>query len=118
MSVIIFEDLHWLDEPSHDFVKTMVEAVNGTKVVMVLNYRPPWSSPCSVLPHYHELPLQELDKGDMADWSTTLSATIRRWRSWPRRSPGRAAAIHFSPRRLSARWRRAGCWSASADGII
>ena len=65
MSVIIFEDLHWLDEPSHDFVKTMVEAVNGTKVVMVLNYRPPWSSPCSVLPHYRELPLQELDKGDI-----------------------------------------------------
>ena len=64
-SVIIFEDLHWLDEPSHDFVQTMVEAVSGTKVVVVLNYRPPWSSPCTALPHYRELPLRELDKVDI-----------------------------------------------------
>ena len=44
VSVIIFEDLHWLDEPSNDFLQAMVEAVDGTSIVMVLNYRAPWSA--------------------------------------------------------------------------
>jgi class 3 adenylate cyclase/tetratricopeptide (TPR) repeat protein len=62
--VIIFEDLHWLDEPSHDFVQAMIEAVSGTKLLMVVNYRPPWSSPCQGLPHYREISLTELNKAD------------------------------------------------------
>lgn len=66
-SVIIFEDLQWLDDPSYDFVETMVEAVQGTKMVMVLNYRSIWSCPWVALPHYQELSLAELPEGDIDD---------------------------------------------------
>jgi class 3 adenylate cyclase/tetratricopeptide (TPR) repeat protein len=67
VSVIIFEDLHWLDEPSHDFLRAMVEAVDGTRVVMVLNYRAPWSAPFADLAHVRELLLNQLDKANMDD---------------------------------------------------
>lgn len=64
-SVIVFEDLHWLDEPSQDFLETIVEAANGTNVVVVLNYRPSWPCPWLRLSHYRQLPLVELGGGDI-----------------------------------------------------
>jgi class 3 adenylate cyclase/tetratricopeptide (TPR) repeat protein len=64
-SVIIFEDLHWLDEPSQDFLQTIVEAAAGTNFVVVLNYRPSWTCPWLGLPHYRQLALAELDHGDV-----------------------------------------------------
>jgi class 3 adenylate cyclase/tetratricopeptide (TPR) repeat protein len=64
-SVIVFEDLHWLDEPSQDFLETIVKAASGTNFVVVLNYRPSWPCPWLALPHYRQLPLAELDSGDI-----------------------------------------------------
>ncbi|MFG3597812.1 AAA family ATPase [Bradyrhizobium sp. RDI18] len=63
-SVIIFEDLHWLDDLSQDFLTAIAEAVEGTKIVMVVNYRPTWSPPWSI-EHFTELALTELDGGDI-----------------------------------------------------
>jgi class 3 adenylate cyclase/tetratricopeptide (TPR) repeat protein len=64
-SVIVFEDLHWLDEPSQDFLEAIVKAASGTNLVVVLNYRPSWPCPWLALPHYRQLPLAELDSGDI-----------------------------------------------------
>jgi adenylate cyclase len=63
-SVIIIEDLHWLDEASLDFLETWMAAVEGTKVLMVLTFRPDWSLP-SRLPWYRELALGELGRGEV-----------------------------------------------------
>lgn len=63
-SVIIFEDLHWLDDLSQDFLTAIAEAIEGTKIVMVVNYRPTWSPPWS-LEHFSELALTELDNRDL-----------------------------------------------------
>jgi adenylate cyclase len=63
-SVIIFEDLHWLDDLSLGFVAAMAEAVEGTNIVMVVNYRPTWSPPWS-LPHFLQLTLRELGSNDI-----------------------------------------------------
>jgi len=58
-SVIIIEDLHWLDEASQDFLETWMAAVEGTRVLMVLTFRPDWSLP-SRPAWYRELALPEL----------------------------------------------------------
>jgi class 3 adenylate cyclase/tetratricopeptide (TPR) repeat protein len=63
-SVIVFEDLHWLDDLSQDFVTAMAEAVEGTNIVMVVNYRPTWSPPWS-LSHFLQLSLSELGSSDI-----------------------------------------------------
>jgi class 3 adenylate cyclase/tetratricopeptide (TPR) repeat protein len=63
-SVIVFEDLHWLDEPSQDFLENIVKAASGTNFVVVLNYRPNWPCPWLALPHYRQLQLAELDGDD------------------------------------------------------
>jgi class 3 adenylate cyclase/tetratricopeptide (TPR) repeat protein len=63
-SVIIIEDLHWLDEASQDFLETWIAAVEGTRVLMVLTFRPDWSLP-SRPPWYRELALGELGRGEV-----------------------------------------------------
>ncbi len=63
-SVIIIEDLHWLDEASLDFLETWMAAVEGTRVLMVLTFRPDWSPP-SRPAWYRELALPELGLGEV-----------------------------------------------------
>jgi class 3 adenylate cyclase/tetratricopeptide (TPR) repeat protein len=63
-SVLIIEDLHWLDDLSQDFITAIAEAVEGTKIVMVVNYRPTWTPPWSI-PHFTELTLTELGRSDI-----------------------------------------------------
>ena len=63
--VIIVEDMHWLDEASRESMDRLVEAVRGTKTLVVVTFRPPWSAPWSTEDGYRELRLAELDHGDM-----------------------------------------------------
>jgi class 3 adenylate cyclase/tetratricopeptide (TPR) repeat protein len=59
-SVIIVEDLHWLDEASEDFVSTLVDAVAGTRTLLVLNYRPSYAAAWMNWSYYQQLSLPEL----------------------------------------------------------
>lgn len=63
-SVIIFEDLHWLDEASGEFLSALVNAVAGTRILLLLNYRPVYLAPWSALPHFHAIPLSDLSTAD------------------------------------------------------
>jgi adenylate cyclase len=64
-SVIIIEDLHWLDEASQDFLETWMAAVEGTRVLMVVTFRPDWSLPLRPA-SYRELALPELGLGEVS----------------------------------------------------
>src|SRR5258708_7499770 len=64
-SVIIIEDLHWLDEASQDFLETWIAAVEGTRVLMVLTFRPEWSLP-SRPASYLQLALSELGLAEVS----------------------------------------------------
>lgn len=66
-SVIIFEDLHWLDEASAEFLSALVDAVAGTRTLLVLNYRPGYQAPWAGLPHFRAMPLAELSTTDTED---------------------------------------------------
>jgi class 3 adenylate cyclase/tetratricopeptide (TPR) repeat protein len=59
-SVIIVEDLHWLDEASADFVGTLVEAVAGTRTMLVLTFRPSYVAPWMNCSYYHQILLADL----------------------------------------------------------
>lgn len=59
-SVLILEDLHWLDEASDDFIETLVDAIGGTRGVLVVNYRPSYAAPWMKRPHFREIQLEQL----------------------------------------------------------
>jgi tetratricopeptide (TPR) repeat protein len=74
-SVIIVEDLHWLDEASEDFVLTVVDAVAGTRASLILNYRPSYSAPWMTSSNFHEISLSELGPGETSGLVEELLGT-------------------------------------------
>jgi class 3 adenylate cyclase/tetratricopeptide (TPR) repeat protein len=64
LSVVIIEDLHWLDTASGDFVETLVDAVQGTRTLLIVNFRPAFRASWMTRAYYRELPLPELSASD------------------------------------------------------
>lgn len=58
--LILLEDLHWLDEPSLEFLSELVAAVAGTKVLLLLNHRPTFAAAWQAGPHYQRVDLTDL----------------------------------------------------------
>jgi len=114
-SVIIIEDLHWLDEASQDFLETWIAAVEGTRVLMVLTFRPEWSLP-SRPASYLQLALSELGLaevsqvirdliGDGPELDRVVAHVAERFR-WQ---------SVFRGKSWSSRWRRAASsWESEA----
>jgi adenylate cyclase len=63
-SVVLIEDLHWLDEASEEFVAALVDAVVSTKIMVVLNYRSSYRSPWTGLDNFREIEVGELSAAD------------------------------------------------------
>lgn len=64
-TVMIIEDLHWLDEASEAFVAAAADAVDGTRMLLVLNYRPSYAVPWMRNSRFHEIALTELPASAM-----------------------------------------------------
>lgn len=75
-ALLIVEDLHWLDEASEEFVSVLVDALAGTRILLLLNYRPSYRSPWAHVPHFKQLELGELSDADMDDLVTGLLASV------------------------------------------
>ena len=74
-SVIIFEDLHWLDEASAEFLAVLADAVAKTRTLLLLNYRPSYRVSWSALPHFRAIALKDLSEADTADLVKGLLST-------------------------------------------
>jgi adenylate cyclase len=64
-SVIIIEDLHWLDEASEAFVTALIETVAETQTLVIVNFRPGYAAPWMQLRHYQQIELTELNTVDI-----------------------------------------------------
>lgn len=69
-SVIVLEDLQWIDEASALFLDTLVEAVSMSGGLIVANFRPEYRAAWMGGTHYRQLPLSPLN-------DASLSALIR-----------------------------------------
>jgi adenylate cyclase len=63
-SVVLIEDLHWLDEASEEFVAALVKAVAATRTMLVLNYRSSYRSPWVGIDNFREIEVGELSAAD------------------------------------------------------
>jgi hypothetical protein len=58
--VTLLEDLHWFDGGSAAFLDPLVDAVVGTRALVLLNFRPEYQAPWMGKSYYHQLPLSPL----------------------------------------------------------
>lgn len=63
-SVILIEDLHWLDRASEAFVNTLIDALGATRGLLLLNFRPEYQTTWGWRSYYQQVPLHPL--GDAA----------------------------------------------------
>jgi len=66
--VIVVEDLQWIDEGSEAMLGDLVEAIDGTRTLAVVNFRPEYEVPWQRQPSYRGIslaPLGPADTGEM-----------------------------------------------------
>ncbi len=59
-AVLLIDDLHWVDSGSDAFVAQIVEAVRGTRTMLLVNFRPEYHADWTSRSYYQQLPLVPL----------------------------------------------------------
>jgi predicted ATPase/class 3 adenylate cyclase len=55
VTVVLIEDLHWIDAASEEFIEAFADAVVGTTVLLVVNFRPGFTAPLMQRSHYRQV---------------------------------------------------------------
>src|SRR5271168_2700374 len=58
--MVIFEDLHWIDEATQEFLNLLADSLGTAKVLLLVNYRPEYSHQWSSKTYYTQLRLDPL----------------------------------------------------------
>jgi class 3 adenylate cyclase/tetratricopeptide (TPR) repeat protein len=58
--VILIEDLHWMDAGSEAFLEQLVEAIAGSRSLLIVNFRPGYHAPWTSKSYYRQIPLAPL----------------------------------------------------------
>jgi class 3 adenylate cyclase/tetratricopeptide (TPR) repeat protein len=59
-TVVLIDDLHWIDAASEEFVEALVDAVVGTTTLLVVNFRPGFVAPLMHRLHYRQINMPPL----------------------------------------------------------
>jgi adenylate cyclase len=59
-AVVLFEDLHWFDRASEEFVESVVEIAPGNRTLVLVNFRPEYHAAWMQRSYYQQLPLLPL----------------------------------------------------------
>ena len=76
-AVLVIEDLHWIDDASAAFLEQLVEAVAGTRTLLVATYRPEHEAPWAGAGAHVQLSLGPLDRQATDDLLTGLLGSDR-----------------------------------------
>jgi class 3 adenylate cyclase/tetratricopeptide (TPR) repeat protein len=59
-TVVIIEDLHWIDAASEEFIEVLADAVVGTTTLLVVNFRPGFAAPLMQRSYYRQINIPPL----------------------------------------------------------
>ena len=60
--MVIFEDLHWIDGQTQEFLNLLADSLANTKILLLVNYRPEYSHQWGSKTYYTQLRLDPLGK--------------------------------------------------------
>jgi class 3 adenylate cyclase/tetratricopeptide (TPR) repeat protein len=58
--MVIFEDLHWIDEATQEFLNLLADSLGTAKILLLVNYRPEYSHQWNSKTYYTQLRLDPL----------------------------------------------------------
>ncbi|MBS0450426.1 MAG: AAA family ATPase [Proteobacteria bacterium] len=65
--ILFFEDLHWLDAGTAEFLSTLIQAVQGKRILLLVNYRPSFAAPWMKEEAFSEIALKDLEEGEVVE---------------------------------------------------
>jgi class 3 adenylate cyclase/ABC-type dipeptide/oligopeptide/nickel transport system ATPase component len=65
-TIVLIEDLHWIDAASLEFVEALADAVFGTTTLLVVNFRPGFTASLMQRSHYRQINMLPLAKAQAA----------------------------------------------------
>ena len=65
--ILILEDLHWIDNDSEEFLKSLIDAASALPVMLILTYRPSYVNPFGERTFYNRISLKALEQGESLD---------------------------------------------------
>ena len=60
--MVMFEDLHWIDEQTQEFLNLLADAIANAKILLLVNYRPQYSHQWGSRTYYTQLRLDPLGR--------------------------------------------------------
>ncbi len=73
--IIAFEDLHWIDKSSEDVVKSHLESIPGSKVLLIFTYRPEFVHTWGAKSYHNQLTLHRLSNRESLEMVTHILGT-------------------------------------------
>jgi class 3 adenylate cyclase/predicted ATPase len=70
--MVIFEDLHWIDEATQEFVNLLADSIATAKILLLVNYRPEYSHQWNSKTYYIQLRLDPLGEQSADEMLTAL----------------------------------------------
>jgi class 3 adenylate cyclase/tetratricopeptide (TPR) repeat protein len=73
--IIAFEDLHWLDKSSEDVVRSHLESIPGSRVLLIFTYRPEFVHTWGAKSYHNQLTLHRLSNRESLEMATHILGT-------------------------------------------
>jgi class 3 adenylate cyclase/predicted ATPase len=70
--MVIFEDLHWIDEETQGFLNLFADSIGTAKILLLVNYRPEYSHNWNSKTYYTQLRLDPLGKDSAEEMLSAL----------------------------------------------
>ncbi len=70
--IVIFEDLHWIDEETQAFLNLLADSIGTAKILLLVNYRPEYSHHWNSKTYYTQLRLDPLGRESASELLDSL----------------------------------------------
>jgi predicted ATPase len=94
--MVIFEDLHWIDDQTQEFLNLLADSLANAKILLLVNYRPEYSHQWGSKTYYTQLRLDPLGKESAEEMLSARIgdspelAPLKQDTTYRARHPGRA----------------------------
>jgi predicted ATPase len=73
--IIAFEDLHWMDRSSEDVIRSHLDSIPGSKVLLIFTYRPEFVQTWGSKSYHNQLTLHRLSNRESLEMVTHILGT-------------------------------------------
>ena len=70
--ILVYEDLHWIDTSTEEFLGALLDAVEGAPILLILTYRPGYAAPFASRSFSTTLSLQRLSDSDTLSMASRI----------------------------------------------